>query len=160
MPQAETGDRPGVKAFPPLVFLGGLGAGFLADVLWPVPIAAGSLRPALAAAGCALLAAWIALAAAALLAFRRVRTSPDPYKPAKALALSGPYRFTRNPMYLSLACMNAGAALASNALWPLVTLPAVIFLVRRLVIDPEEAHLEAKFGDAYRQYKASVRRWI
>jgi protein-S-isoprenylcysteine O-methyltransferase Ste14 len=156
----DPGDHPAVRVFPPLIFLGGLAAGFLMDLAWPVPIAAGDWRPAVQIAGCVLLVFWIALDAAALIAFRRVRTSPNPTKPTSALAFAGPYRFTRNPMYLGLLCMNAGAALAANALWPLATVPVVILLVRRLVIDREEMYLEAKFGDAYRQYKTRVRRWV
>ena len=77
-----------------------------------------------------------------------------------ALAVGGPYRFTRNPMYLGLVFITAGLALLANALWPLILLPVVIVILRRAVIDREERYLTAKFGEEYLQYKARVRRWL
>ena len=96
----------------------------------------------------------------ALVTFRGVGTTPNPTKPAAALALGGPYRFTRNPMYLGWVFAYVGAALLVNAVWPLVFLPVVIAVVQRMFIEKEERYLERKFGDAYRQYKVRVRRWL
>jgi protein-S-isoprenylcysteine O-methyltransferase Ste14 len=81
-------------------------------------------------------------------------------RPTTAIVFTGPYRFTRNPMYLGLALLQAGLAMVTNSLWPLLTLAPVIVAVRRLVIDREERYLEAKFGEEYRAYKARVRRWV
>jgi len=80
--------------------------------------------------------------------------------PATALVTTGPYRYTRNPMYLGLAFLYAGIALAFGLLWALAALPVVLLVVDRVVIPPEERHLEAQFGDEYRAYKSRVRRWI
>ena len=96
----------------------------------------------------------------AVATFRRVGTTPHPAGPTTALAVGGPYRFTRNPMYLSLVFITVGLALLANALWPLVLLPVVIVIVRWTVIDREERYLTAKFGEEYLQYKARVRRWM
>ena len=74
------------------------------------------------------------------------------------MAVGGPYRFTRNPMYLGLVFILAGLVLLANALWPLILLPVVI--VRRAVIDREERYLTAKFGEEYLRYLARVRRWL
>jgi len=81
-------------------------------------------------------------------------------EPTTAIVVHGPYRFTRNPMYVSLVGLYAGVTLFVNSAWPLILLPAVVLLVRRQVIAREEAYLEAKFGEEYRAYKARVRRWI
>jgi protein-S-isoprenylcysteine O-methyltransferase Ste14 len=102
----------------------------------------------------------ILLAGSAWVQFRRAGTTPNPTQPTTALVVRGPYRFTRNPMYLSLAALYLGGALRLNSLWPLVLFPVVITLIEWRVIAREERYLEAKFGDAYRAYKAGVRRWI
>lgn len=92
--------------------------------------------------------------------FRRFKTSLVPVKPSAALVLSGPYRFSRNPMYLGLLCLYLAAAFWLNLIWALVLAPAVVWIVQRVVIEKEERYLEHTFGEAYRQYKARVRRWI
>jgi protein-S-isoprenylcysteine O-methyltransferase Ste14 len=73
---------------------------------------------------------------------------------------AGPYRLTRNPIYLGLLCIYIAAALWWGLGWALVLAPMVVLLVQRLAIAKEERYLEQKFGDAYRQYRARVRRWI
>jgi protein-S-isoprenylcysteine O-methyltransferase Ste14 len=73
---------------------------------------------------------------------------------------SGPYRFTRNPMYVSLALAYAGMALTINSVWPLVFLPFIVLLVDRYVIRREEAYLARKFGAEYEAYRGRVRRWL
>jgi protein-S-isoprenylcysteine O-methyltransferase Ste14 len=80
--------------------------------------------------------------------------------PTNALTFEGPYRFTRNPMYVGMALLQGGLALAGNALWPLVALIPVLWIVRTQVIDKEEQYLERRFGQQYRDYKARVRRWL
>jgi protein-S-isoprenylcysteine O-methyltransferase Ste14 len=152
-------DTAGVRVLPPLVYLAGLAAGYLVWWFLPVPIVAGGGSP-MRIAGIALILAGIALAAAALYQFRRAGTPPEPHKPTKALAFDGPYRFTRNPMYVGMALIQGGFALAGNALWPLLALVPVIWIVRTQVIAREEAYLEAKFGAPYRDFKARVRRWL
>jgi protein-S-isoprenylcysteine O-methyltransferase Ste14 len=104
--------------------------------------------------------AWLALAIWAIATFRRIGTTPNPAGGSTALALEGPYRFSRNPMYLSLLLLMAGIGLAANTPWPLLTLPIVVFVLRRGVIEYEERYLTAKFGEPYRAFMARVRRWI
>jgi len=74
--------------------------------------------------------------------------------------VQGPYRFTRNPMYVGLAALYAGVTLLVNSLWPLLLLPVVLVVIRWRVIAREEAYLERKFGDVYRTYTTRVRRWL
>jgi protein-S-isoprenylcysteine O-methyltransferase Ste14 len=96
----------------------------------------------------------------ALVALRRAGTTPNPRRPTTALVVTGPYRFTRHPIYLSMAVVYAGAALAANAVWALVLLPVAMIVTQRGPMVREEQYMEEKFGDAYRTYKAQVRRWI
>jgi protein-S-isoprenylcysteine O-methyltransferase Ste14 len=72
----------------------------------------------------------------------------------------GPYRFTRNPMYLAMAVAYAGIAMLLNSVWALGMLPAVVAVVDRFVIPREERYLRAKFGETYVRYCSRVRRWI
>ena len=95
-----------------------------------------------------------------MIAFRRARTSPIPVKPTTAIVETGPYRFTRNPMYVGLTLLYLGLTLWVGSLWPLLLLPVALFALQRFVIAREERYLEAKFGDQYLRYKARVRRWI
>jgi protein-S-isoprenylcysteine O-methyltransferase Ste14 len=110
--------------------------------------------------GASCLVAGLALDIWAIATFRRAGTTPHPAGPTTALAVGGPYRFTRNPMYLGLVFLLAALALLANSLWPLILLPVVIVNVRRAVIDREERYLTAKFGEEYLRYKARVRRWL
>jgi len=153
-------DASGVKILPPVVFLAGLVVGYAIWWAWPVPIAPSSMAFAIRVAGVAalLLGGWVMFSAVAL--FGRIGTPPDPREPTTALAVDGPYRFTRNPMYLGMALILAGFALIGNALWPLLAVIPVIWWIRTQVIDREERYLEAKFGSEYRDFKTRVRRWI
>ncbi len=73
---------------------------------------------------------------------------------------SGPYRFTRNPIYLGMTIIFTGIAIAADSIWVLALLVPVLVIMNIGVIMREERYLEGKFGEDYRQYKASVRRWL
>lgn len=92
--------------------------------------------------------------------FYRHHTTVNPYAAASELCTDGPFRFSRNPIYLGDWFILIGVALLLNTLWPLVFAPLIWVMLRFGVIRHEEAHLEAKFGDAYRSYKKRVRRWL
>ena len=142
---------------PPLIYLGALAVGFGLDMV----IGTGSLPVAVAIpVGAASIIAGVGLLGSFLEAFRRARTPIDPYTPSEAIATDGPFRLTRNPAYLGMTLTYAGIAIAANAPWALVPLPAVISLIDRGVIAREERYLERKFGKAYTDYKRRVRRWI
>ncbi len=96
----------------------------------------------------------------AVIAFRRAGTNPQPWKPATALVVTGPYRLSRNPMYVGFTLLYLGISLWVNTLWPLIFLPIVLLVMRRGVISREEAYLERRFGESYRAYRARVRRWL
>ena len=106
------------------------------------------------------LAAGLALFVWTLWTFYRHRATVNPYGSASTLCIDGPFRFSRNPIYLGDWLIVIGVSLLLNTLWPLAFAPLIWVALRFGVIRYEEAHLEAKFGDAYRAYKKRVRRWI
>jgi protein-S-isoprenylcysteine O-methyltransferase Ste14 len=153
-------DSAGVRIFPPAVYLGGLVIGYLLQWLWPVPILPGGGDPVVRVLGAALALAGLAVMLLAVAAFRRAGTSPNPTVATRALTFEGPYRFTRNPMYLGLALLLAGLAGIGNALWPLLAVIPVVAIIRTQVIAREETYLENRFGEEYRAYRGRVRRWL
>ena len=83
-----------------------------------------------------------------------------PDRAASALVIAGPYKITRNPMYLGMAFLYLGIAIGGQSVWALLLLPLVLTIVRRRVVGPEEAFLEKRFGADYVRYNATVRRWL
>jgi protein-S-isoprenylcysteine O-methyltransferase Ste14 len=154
------GDRSGVRIFPPLVFAAALGMAFLIHWRFPASLVPAELLRPVRIVGAAVLLVWLALAIWAIATFRGIGTTPNPAGGSNALALQGPYRFSRNPMYLSLLLLMAGIGLVANTPWPLLMLPIVVVVLRREVIEHEERYLTAKFGDPYRAYLVRVRRWL
>ncbi len=104
----------------------------------------------------------LAIALAGVLAFRSARTTVDPRFPDKASAIVtvGIYRWTRNPMYLGLLSILSGWGVFLGNFLSLACLPAFVLYMNRFQIGPEERAMESTFGDAYRAYKSSVRRWV
>ncbi len=152
-----TRDASGVRFPPPLIYVGGFVLGYLLDRAVPLTLTSWPLGEPL---GWALVAVGVALMGSAVMTFRRAGTSLNPAKPTTRVVVHGPYRFTRNPMYVGWVIVYLGCVLLTNTVWPLVSLPVVLVLISRAVIAKEERYLAAKFGDAYRAYKARVRRWL
>ena len=150
-------DNPGVIAPPPLIYAGALAASLLANRLFRLPFLprrfARTLGPLLIVVG-------FAVGFSGFREVRRAGSNVDPREPATTVVTGGPYRFTRNPMYLGFTLQYAGISALFNALPPIVLLPVIQQLMRRGVIEREERYLEGKFGDEYLQYKGRVRRWI
>jgi protein-S-isoprenylcysteine O-methyltransferase Ste14 len=92
--------------------------------------------------------------------FGRAKTTVDPHGSVSAIVVNGPYRFSRNPIYVGLVCFLIGMPLVLGTLWGLVLSPLFIVLMNSLVIQHEEAYLEKKFGDDYTSFKSRVRRWL
>lgn len=147
----------GVIAPPPLIYLAGLAVGLALDALLPGRRLGGA--PAKVAGAVSVLGG-LTLMREFFLSFRRAETPIDPYKTPTALVTDGPYRFTRNPAYLGMALLYSGISLLRGALWPFVSLPAVLGAVDRGVIEREERYLSERFGAPYIEYQARVRRWI
>ncbi|GAC1344577.1 MAG: isoprenylcysteine carboxylmethyltransferase family protein [Ktedonobacteraceae bacterium] len=151
-------DNPGVIAPPPLIYAGGLATGLLLYKLFPLHFLPRGRGRALF--GGALIGIAVTVARLAFGEMRRARTNIDPRQPATTIVVSGPFQFTRNPLYLSLTLLYSGIAVLANALWAMLLLPVVLLTIRFGVIEREEQYLERKFGEQYLSYKSSVRRWI
>jgi protein-S-isoprenylcysteine O-methyltransferase Ste14 len=150
-------DNPGVVVPPPLLY----GVAFAAVLglrwLWPLPVAA---SPATLWAGVALLLAGIALGLWGSVSLRRAGTNILPSQPTTAIVASGPFRFSRNPLYVGLSLDLIGLSLIVNSLWGFVVLVPVLAVMHFGVILREERYLGAKFGESYRQYCSAVRRYV
>jgi protein-S-isoprenylcysteine O-methyltransferase Ste14 len=148
---------PGIHFPPPFLYVGMFLLGLLLDKLVPAVQLPRNPARLLAAV---LLVPGLGLVLWSLWLFLRARTSPLPMRATTSLVRTGPYRWTRNPMYLGMLLTYTGTALLFDVFWALVLIPVVMALVVRLVIRREERYLEATFGDEYRRFKAEVRRWI
>ena len=131
---------------PPLVYLGSILLGLLLHFAWPLPLVRQPVG-ALIGAGVVLLA--VGLFISAVRTFR-----------AAATPVTGPYRFSRNPIYLAFSALQVGIALCVGSLWLLITLFPALALMSFWVIPREERYLEARFSSEYLSYKSSVRRWL
>lgn len=110
--------------------------------------------------GWVLVALALALMVAGMLTLRRHRTTIRPDKGATTLVQSGPYTFTRNPLYLSLVTATAGLGFLLRSPWIFVLWPLLLLILDRSVIAKEERHLHRAFGEAYTEYRGRVRRWV
>jgi protein-S-isoprenylcysteine O-methyltransferase Ste14 len=155
--EEDGADAPKVRIVPPLVYPAGLVIGHLAN-RWlqvdAVPVdAAWTVGGILAVLG-------LALIVSAMTDFTRAGTTIRPDSAPSSLVIAGPYKFTRNPMYVGMATAYLGLAIPDRSLGSLILLPMVLLVIRRAAIVHEEAFLERRFGSAYTDYKAKVRRWL
>ena len=148
-----------VRFPPPLVFLGGILLGVAFDYfVKPAPVPVG--RTISVIGGLLVLVAGLGFIASARIHFTRTGQSPVPWRPSPTLILNGPYRFTRNPMYIGVTLVELGLGLALNNLWiSLFAVPALL-TVHFIAVLPEERYLSEKFGESYKVYLAQVRRYL
>lgn len=145
---------------PPLLFLAALGLGYLLSRY--VPIGPGLAKPnALGlTVGLIFIALGFALAIRSVQMFRRAGTHVVPGEPATALVMTGPYRFTRNPIYIGFVLVYFGLSIVLTSVWILLLLLPVLAILQRGVVLREEAYLERRFGEAYNAYAKRVPRWL
>ncbi len=151
------GHGPGIRLHPPAIYAISILAGIGLDKLRPLAMPAG-LHGRLYG-GC-IVAVAVAIALWSLHRFYRANTDVRPDRPDRALLTSGPYRYTRNPLYITLSLVQLAAAVWLNNLWILLALPLSVFVITRYAIAREERYLEKLFGRDYLEYKARVRRWF
>ena len=150
----------GVIARPPLLFLAALLLGLASDHLLPSPfaVAEGDWGHGIIAG--ALIVIGLTLAATGIRNFSRAATPVPTNQPTRALVTTGIHGWTRNPIYLGLFLLYGGVGVAARSPWSLILTLPLALTIRHGVVAREEAYLERRFGDAYRDYKARVRRWL
>jgi protein-S-isoprenylcysteine O-methyltransferase Ste14 len=142
---------------PPLVYLTSLVTGAVIQLARPFPFVPGTLAVPL---GAFLVVVGIALFSFAVAKFRGAGTPVPARKPTTVIVRTGPYRLSRNPIYLAFSLFQLGIAIWANSLWLVATLVGAVALIHYLVIPREEQYLERRFGTEYLDYKRSVRRWL
>jgi len=154
---AERHDHPGVIARPPLIYLGFLALGVVLDLIWPAAVIPDLPQYVV---GFAFIALGVALLTLCVRRFRAAGTNVETHKPSNLVVTEGPYRISRNPIYLALTLIYAGIGVAGDLPWVLALLLPLVALMHYGVIVREEAYLEQKFGAEYQRYKERVRRWF
>jgi protein-S-isoprenylcysteine O-methyltransferase Ste14 len=153
-------DAAAVRIVPPavpiLVILLGVGL----DRVWPIRALDVGTPARWWIGGAIVLGAILGLGLWSVVLFRRSGQSENPWKPTPHIVERGPFRISRNPMYLQMLVACVGVAVLLANVWILLLLPIGAWSLQRLAIEPEEAYLERKFGDAYLAYKRRVRRWL
>jgi protein-S-isoprenylcysteine O-methyltransferase Ste14 len=149
---------PGVRIPPPLLYLAFLVLGILLSAAYPVHLLPSAVAWPL---GIVVLAAGIALGPMwGIPTMRGANTTVRPDRAATHLVTEGPFRYSRNPLYVAMTLMYAGIAIIANSLWALLLLIPVVVFMSLFVIRREEAHLRGAFGEEYERYRARVRRWL
>src|SRR5919112_6525316 len=154
---ADNRDNPGGRVPPPLTYLLTLLLGLVLDRRFHVPFLPHSVPRVL---GWPLVGSGMALATWFIRTMRDADTTLDVNKPVSSLVQDGPFRYSRNPGYLSLAMIYTGIAILRNALWAILFLPLLVLVTQRELIEREESYLERTFGEEYLAYKRRVRRWV
>jgi protein-S-isoprenylcysteine O-methyltransferase Ste14 len=154
-------DAAAVRVFPPAIPLLTILAGFGLQSIWPISL--GIATPAVVRywiGGLIFAGAVLLLGGWSVLLMRRSGQSENPWKPTTQIIERGPYRLTRNSMYLQMVVACVGVAVAFANVWILLLVPVCAWALQALAIIPEEQYLERKFGEHYLAYKKRVRRWI
>ncbi len=153
-------DYADVAVKPPILFAGALLLGGVLSWLMPIGPGLGSANWRALAAGGALALVGLAIGGLAVRQFRSAGTSVVPGEPSTVLLESGPYRYTRNPIYIGFILIYFGVAIMATSAWMLLLLVPVLIVLQRGVVEREEAYLIEKFGEAYRKFQARVPRWL
>lgn len=155
----ETEPSAGIIAPPPILYLGALLLGLIAQEIqaWPLfSVPDGGLRWV----GVLLVILSVGLVRWSFVALRRTGTTANPRVPSQALVVTGPFRWSRNPIYLAMTGLYLGVTLIANALAPLLLLVPLWVVMHFGVIRREERYLAKRFGPAYLAYTSTVRRWL
>ena len=154
-------DAAAVRVFPPAVPLLTILLGLGLQRLWPVHVELGLLTTARYWVGGVIVAcAILGLGLPSVILFRRTGQNENPWKSTPEIVDRGPFRLTRNPMYLQMVLVCLGMALLLANVWIVLLTPVGAWILQRFAILPEEEYLERKFGQRYQEYKRRVRRWL
>jgi protein-S-isoprenylcysteine O-methyltransferase Ste14 len=162
--ESRDSHRPGVadaanlgRVRPPFVYLSSIALGLLIDYAWPARFVPPSVGTPF---GATLTLLAVGLFVTAVRTFRAAGTPVPGNRPTTAIVRTGPYRFSRNPIYLAFSLFQLGLAIWVNSLGLLITLIPAVALMAFVVIPREERYLEARFPSEYSSYRAEVRRWL
>jgi protein-S-isoprenylcysteine O-methyltransferase Ste14 len=150
----------GVIARPPFLYLACLVLGLALDRLLLLPLTLPEVTLVHWTAGGGLIVVGLAIVAAGVRSFSRAGTPVPSNRPVRALVTTGIHGWSRNPIYVGMFLLYAGIGLAARSPWVLILALPLVIILRYGVVAREEAYLERRFGDAYRDYKARVRRWL
>jgi protein-S-isoprenylcysteine O-methyltransferase Ste14 len=153
----QGGDTPGLIARPPIVYVGSILVGLTLHWMRPAALVPSAWAAPL---GAPLILAASVVFVLSVRAFRSAGTPIQSVRPTTRIVATGPYRFSRNPIYLAFTALHLGLGLWINSAWLLATLLLTLVLISYGVIAREERYLERRFGDEYVRYKAAVRRWL
>lgn len=157
----EPKDAAAVRVFPPGVPLATILVGIGLNWMWPIDLGFVIPRPEPHWIGGVIVAAAIlGLGLWSVVLFRRGGQDENPWKPTPHIEERGPFRLSRNPMYLQMVLVCIGFAILLMNWWILALTPVAVWVLQRFAILPEEAYLERKFGEAYLAHKRRVRRWL
>jgi len=150
-------DNPGVVVHPPFLYLGVFVVALVAQWLAPRPMLA---TPAALALGLSLIAVALGIANWGRRTMKAAGTNINPTRPATTIVTSGPFGFSRNPLYVSLTLLYIGLTLAVNTWWGIVLLAPLLLTLHFGIVLREERYLDRKFGASYREYRSRVRRYV
>jgi protein-S-isoprenylcysteine O-methyltransferase Ste14 len=154
-------DAAAVRVFPPGVPLLTILLGIVLKRFWPLDTGFELPAPARYLVGGAIVVVSIlGLGLYSVILVRRSGQSENPWKPTTRILDRGPFRLSRNPMYLQMVLVCVGFAVALSNLWILILTPMCAWVLHACAILPEERYLESKFGEEYLAYKNRVRRWL
>lgn len=153
-------DRPSTMPWPPLIYVVALALAILANWLMPLPWLPNPLGDILFAVGWLMVVLGLAMIVSSIRTLGRAKTTVKPHEAATHLVTNGPFSFSRNPIYLGNTIIMLGIALVSGIVWFVVFGIIAAFATQKLAIEPEERHLDARFGKKFRDYSKKVRRWV
>ena len=142
---------------PPILYLVAILVGLGIDLAWPLPFLPDPISVLL---GIVVIAGAIALFVYAFTSFQNAGTPVPGNQPTTAIVRDGPYRYSRNPIYVAFSLLQLGIAICVNSLWIVATGVVAVAIMAVAVIPSEERYLERRFGTEYREYQKAVRRWL
>ncbi len=152
--------RPNTLPWPPIVYVAAVAAAIVLNWLVPLPWIPGPLGELLFAVGWLVVGGALAIDITAMRTMARAKTTIMPHRGSDHLVTSGPFSFTRNPIYLGNTMLMIGIGLIAGIVWFILLAPVAAFVTQKLAIEREERHLEMRFGKKYRDYAKKVRRWM
>jgi protein-S-isoprenylcysteine O-methyltransferase Ste14 len=157
---AMQNDRPNTIPWPPIIYVSAAALGVVAQRILPLPWVDGAFATALQILGAILAISALLLDVTTFATFRKHKTTVMPNKGATSLITTGPFAWSRNPIYVANTALVLGAGLYFGNFWLVVSAFVAAGVTQKLAIEREEKHLAGKFGAAWESYAARVRRWV